>query len=152
MNPRRDMYTIIVTDGVAIEYPPELYDSHARAQLEAERWAWILSGTGWLEVQRPFEGRWRVGDRDVRLLPVTLDREAKGELWVAQYWTEDGIPDPEAVVLSDRDEALAWVREPPRGADPAVETTEMPWFVSATYRFSGEKAYAIASLAKRVVG
>ena len=93
-----------------------------------------------------------MGDRDVRLVPVTLEREANGELWIAQYWTEDGVPDPEALVLSDRDEALAWVREPPRGADPAVETTEMPWFVSATYWFSGEEAYAIASLAKRVVG
>jgi hypothetical protein len=151
MNDSSSWFALIITDGVALEYPPELYESHTRAQLEGERWAWILSGTGWLEVERPFEGRWRVGDRDVRLVPVTLEREVKGELWLAQYWTEDGVPDPEALVLSDRDEALAWVREPPCGADRTVETIDLPWFVSATYRFGGEEAYAIASLAKRVV-
>ena len=62
------------------------------------------------------------------------------------------MPDSEALVLSGRDEAVRWVREPPHGADPAVETTELPWFVSATYRFGGEESYAIASLAKYVVG
>ena len=89
-----------------------------------------------------------MGDRDVRLVPVTIERDEHGPLWIGQYWTHDGVPDPEALVLSNRDDALAWVREPPRGSDSAVETTEMPWFVSATYRFGGEEAYAIASLAK----
>ena len=57
------MYAIIVTDGVALEYPPELYETHARAQLEAERWAWILSGTGWLEVENRSKdgGVWATG-------------------------------------------------------------------------------------------
>ena len=152
MSRRPDMYAIIVTDGVALEYPPELYQSHARAQLEAERWAWILSGTGWLEIDRPFEGRWSVGDRDVRLVPVTTKGETQEALWIGQYWTQGGLPDPEALVLSGREEALEWVREPPHGADPAAETTELPWFVSTTYRVAGEESYAIASLARYVVG
>lgn len=146
------MFVVIVTDRVALEYPPELYDSHSRASLEAERWAWILSGTGWLDIDRPFDGRWRVGDRDVRLVPVRLEGRAAGQSWIGQYWTEDGVPDPEALVLSDRDDAIAWVREPPHGSDPAIETIEMAWCVSATYRFGGEEAYAIASLAKHIIG
>jgi hypothetical protein len=146
------MYVVIVTDGVALEYPPELYNSRPRATLEAERWAWILSGTGWLEVDRPFDGRWRVGGRDVRLLRVVTDGKRDSAHWIGQYWTADGMPDPEALLLGSRTDALTWVLEPPIGAGPAIETVDKPWFVSATYRFGDEEAYAVASLAKCITG
>ena len=148
----REMYAVIVTDGVALEYPPELYDTKSQATLEAERWAWVLSGTGWLEVDRPFDGRWRVGGRDVRLLPVATVSKSTSAYWIGQYWTTDGMPDPEALLLGSREDALAWVLEPPEGASPAVETTSEAWFVSATYRIGDQEAYAVASLAKHITG
>ena len=61
------------------------------------------------------------------------------------------LPDPEAQLLSGREQALAWVLGPPAGSDASVETQEMPWFVSATYVNHGEEEYAVAHLAK-VVG
>lgn len=146
------LFAVIVTEGVALEYPPELYKTRSRAILEAERWAWILSGTGWLEVERPFGGRWTVGDRDVRLLEILTDVEPRNDNWVGQYWTKDGVPDPEALLLGSRDDALSWVVEPPVGAGPAIETIDKPWFVSATYGFGDEEAYAVASLAKYIAG
>lgn len=152
MSQHHEMYAVIVTDGVALEYPPELYDSRARAILEAERWAWILSGTGWLEISRPFGERWVVGDRDVRLVRLTTHSESESEHWIGQYWTEDGVPDPEALLFGSREAAMSWVLEPPFGADPATETIDKPWFVSATYRFGQDEAYAVASLAKRIIG
>ena len=94
------MYAVLVTDGVALEYPPELYETEPQATFEAERWAWVLSGTGWLEVERPFDGRWRVGDRDVRLLRVaTVGMSGRG-YWVGQYWATDGVPDPRHCYLA----------------------------------------------------
>ena len=145
------MYVLVVTDGVAPEYPPELYVSRARAELEAERWAWILSGTGWLDVKRPFGGRWVVGDRDVRMVQVSVPFDSLSDIWIAQFWSEDGVPDPEALALGSREEALAWVLEPPWGAEAEIDRVEEPWFVSGTYRLGSEEAYAVASLAKYIV-
>jgi hypothetical protein len=152
MNGDGIFYVLLVTDGIALEYPPELYQGYRRARLEAERWAWILSGTGWLEIQQPLADRWSVGDRDVRLLAVPWTRESSPPSWIGQYWSEDGVPDPEALPFIDREEAVAWVVEAPEGAAALVETIDKPWFVSATYRFGSEEAYAIASLAKFVTG
>ena len=147
--PRR-VWVLLVTGGTVIEYPPEVYDDEDRATAEAERWAWVLSGAGWLEIERPFPERWQVGERDVRLLSLTSDDGTRGPWWIGTFWDRNGSPDPEALLLSGRDDALAWVRRPPAGGDPAVETQEMPWFVSATYLSRGEEEYAVAHLAKLV--
>jgi hypothetical protein len=128
------MHVVFVTDGVALEYPPELYARKERAELEAERWAWFLSGSGWLDIERPFTGRWTIGDRDVSMVEVVAD--ASAESWVAQFRTRDGYLDPEAIIF--------------HGVLAPTEVVELPWFIAATYRIRGEDAYAIASLAKVV--
>jgi hypothetical protein len=92
-----------------------------------------------------------VGDRDVRLVTVVADVASGGTLWLCEYWTKDGYPDPEALVLGSRNEAREWVLEPPPGAEP-VGSIDKPWFVAATYRFGDEEAYAVASLAKCIIG
>lgn len=139
-----------MTGGTVIEYPPEIYSDPSRAIEEAERWAWILSGAGWIPVERPFEGRWRVADRDVRLVPVQWPAQSNGRVWVGTFWDRRGTPDPEAVLLGDREEARAWVLEPPTDQAEAVERQDMSWFASATYLNHGEEEYAVAHLAKVV--
>ena len=84
-------YVVLITDGTIVEYPPEIYVSEERAQLEAERWAWVLSGGGWADVLSPFPGRWEVGERDVRLVEVS-GLDPNPATWVGTYWTEDGYP------------------------------------------------------------
>lgn len=140
------MYVVFVTDGVALEYPPELYARKERAELEADRWAWFLSGSGWLDIERPFTGRWTIGDRDVSMVEVVAD--ASAECWVAQFRTRDGYLDPEAIIFHERESALAWVAAPVHGLLAPTEVVELPWFIAATYRIREEDAYAIASLAK----
>lgn len=142
------MYLVFVTDGVALEYAPELYVRKERAELEGERWAWFLSGSGWLDIERPFTGRWTIGDRDVSMVEVVAD--ASAEYWVGQFRTHDGYLDPEAVIFHERDSALAWVTAPLHGILGPIEVVELPWFVAATYRIRGEDAYTFASLAKVV--
>jgi hypothetical protein len=142
------MYVVFVTDGVALAYPPELYARKERAELEAERWAWLISGSGWLDIERPFTGRWTIGDRDVSLVEVVAD--ASAECWVAQFRTRDGYLDPEAIIFRERESAHAWVTAPLYGVLAPTEVVELPWFIAATYRIRGEDAYAIASLAKVV--
>ena len=113
---------LLVTGGTVIEYPPEIYRDEDRATAEAERWAWVLSGAGWLEIERPFPERWQVGEREVRLVSVEPHSEGAGPSWIGTFWDRNGSPDPEALLLSGRDEALAWVRQPPTGGSQAVET------------------------------
>jgi hypothetical protein len=66
---------------------------------------------------------------------------------VGIYWTEDGVPDPEAVVLEDRLAARLWVIEG-AGHMGLSEVVENQWMCVATYRRHDEESYAIAALAK----
>lgn len=144
------VHVLMVTDGTLVEYPPEIYVDSVQATEEAERWAWTLAGGGWAEIVRPFQGRWEVGGRDVRLVSATWSPVSGKVPWVGIYWTEDGDPDPEAELLWGRGEALAWVTEPPHGSPAPREVIEHPWMVAASYRRRGEEAYAVAHRAKVV--
>ncbi len=141
-------WALLVTQGTIHAYPPELYLDRGRSAQEAERWAWILGGAGVAEVGRPFEGRWEVAGFDVRLVRVKVDPDLN-QVWVGTYWSQDGTPDPEAVVFSSREEALSWAVEPVEDLAPAfVDQSE--WFVAATFLPRGEEAYAVAHRAKIV--
>ena len=142
-----NVFVLMVTDGTVIEYPPEIYFTRRRARQEAERWAWILAGGGWVEISEPFPGRWEVAGRDVRLSASRWSVSSTAELWTGTFWTEDGYPDPEAVILSGREEARRWVSTGP-GGQPPTDLVEHPWMLAATYRRGDEEAYAVAHLAK----
>ena len=138
-------WVILITDGTVIEYAPEGYGTAQRARVEAERWAWILSGMGWLLIEKPADDRWRVGDRDVRLVRV----EGEGD-WVGTFWTWDGYPDPEATLLADRAEARSWVVAPLDGAIEPAAIEENDWMIVATFERGDEEAYAVAHRLKRL--
>jgi hypothetical protein len=145
--PDGSAWVVLVTDGTVIAYPPEFYHDRSRAVLESERWAWVLAGQGVLEIERPFEDRWSVADRDVRLVEVGL-RDSVDIPWIGTYWTRDGAPDPEAVVLDGEVDARAWVRESPRPGFGEPRTFDNEWFSAAVYVVRGEEEYAVAHLAK----
>jgi hypothetical protein len=140
-----DMWVILITDGMVVEYPPEAYESAQIARNEARRWAWIISGMGWTPIEETADDRWAVGDRDVRLVHV----DGEGE-WVGTFWTWDGYPDPEAVLLEDRAAARAWVTAPLHEVLAPVAVEENEWMIVATFDRRGEEAYAVAHLLKPV--
>jgi len=146
--PRKSAWVVLVTEGTVIDYPPEVYESESRAGCEAERWAWVLSGGGWAPVERPFPGRWKVGDREVRLVRVSCPEERAEELWVGTYWTRDGYPDPEAELVASEAEAREWAAEPVGDVKPS-SIDETPWFIAATFEVRGEEEYAAVHVAKR---
>jgi hypothetical protein len=138
-------WVLLITDGVVIEYPPEAYPSRESAEDEARRWAWILSGMGWLPIEQPFPDRWTVGERDVRIV------EAAGEgSWVGTFWTWDGYPDPEAMLLAGRNEAESWVSAPLHGVLEPSALVENEWSIVATFERRGDEAYAVAHRLKRL--
>jgi len=140
-------WVVLVTRGATVDCPPEIYRSMGRAVFEAERWASTLS-SGDVEVERPFDGRWRVGEHDVRL--VEIDWMVVDAPWVGTFWDRSGNPDPEALLLQDRQDALAWVMRPPMpGLEPHAVVQE-PWRVSATHLVRDEEVSSDAQLAKLV--
>ena len=143
-----DWWVLLVTDGLTIEFPPELYREHDDAAREAERWARVLSARSGVRIERPFQDRWQVGDEWIRLTPSFLSEDGH-EIWVGTYWTRDGSPEPEAELFADGNEARSWVREPAAGA-ALVESHETAWSATASYRVRGGEEEAEAHRAKIV--
>ena len=138
-------WVILVTDGTVIEYAPEAYETAEQARDEARRWAWVLSGMGWLPIEESADDRWVVGDRDVRLVQA----DGAGD-WVGTFWTWDGYPDPEATLLAGRTEARSWVTSPLHDVLEPVALEENDWMIVATFERNDEEAYAVAHRLKRL--
>lgn len=144
-----ERWVLLVTDGLVIEFAPEVYRDEILAEREGERWAWILAQGNEARLERPFEGRWEIGDHWVRVVPSQLLEDETSETWVCTYWTRDGYPDPEAELFTNRESARDWVVTPAPGRLRS-ELRETPWFFGATYMVRGEEEYAVAHLAKVV--
>ncbi|HEY6564997.1 MAG TPA: hypothetical protein VIY86_10905 [Pirellulaceae bacterium] len=116
---QRPLWVLFVTDGMVLEFAPELYSDPQLGLLEAERWALYLSFDVATDVRRPFEGRWEVGHRDIRLVRTVTDwREPTPEWWIGTHWTRFGYPDPEAWLFPNRAEASAWATQDLNGERP----------------------------------
>lgn len=139
---------LLVTDGIAIAYPAEVYSDREVAEREAERWAWVLSGGGRDAASRPFPGRWEVGDTWVRLVEAEI-HSGSSEMWVGTHWTRDGYPEPEAALFGDRAEAKRWATTPP-GEGVLSSVFESPWLITATFSLRGDEEDSVVQLAKVV--
>lgn len=144
-----DWWVLLVTDGFTVEYPPEVYADEQTAESESERWSWLLARENRATIERPFPGRWEIGDHWVRLIPVRTD-EGIEEMWVGTYWTWHGFPDPEAELFANAEAAKEWALTPPPGGI-VVEVLRNPWMVGASYRVRDGQEEAVAHRAK-VIG
>lgn len=147
--PDDDWWVLLVTDGFTVEYPPEVYADEQTAESEGERWSWLLARRARATIERPFRGRWDIGDRSVRLVQAQLVEEVD-EMWVGTYWTRHGFPDPEAELFPNAEAAQDWVLTPPPGG-LVVEVLKSPWTVGASYRVRDSQEEAVAHQAK-VIG
>jgi hypothetical protein len=129
-------------------YPAEVYSDATVAQREGERWARTLSEGGQLQVDRPFPGRWEIGELWVRLVETEI-HEQSSEIWVGTHWTRDGYPEPEAAIFANRAQATDWAVTPPaEGLLSEVNTG--PWLVAARFGVRGEEEDSVVQLAKVV--
>ncbi len=106
----------MVTDDMTTAYPPELYRDREHAELEGERWAHLLSAISGEPVERPFEGRWEIGDRWSGCVLVP-SRGGVRDL-VGTHGAEMSSPEPEAALFADAAEARTWALEPTHRAIP----------------------------------
>ena len=148
VRPDGEWWVLVVTDGLTIEFPPELYRDHDAAHSEGERWARALSRRSRSPIERPFEDRWQVGDEWIRLTHSFLPEEGS-EIWAITYWTRDGYPEPEAELITDAAEARAWVLEARAGA-VLLESHDTPWSATAGFQVRGGEEEAEAHRCKVV--
>jgi hypothetical protein len=143
-------WALLVTDGTILEFPPELYLDHLLAVREARRWAESLAMGDPRTVRQPFEGRWEVGHRDIRLAEVDIPRPWPGRHpWVGTHWTSDGYPDPEATLLAGRDQAKRWVESPLRGISPH-DLSDQGYELVAVFQSGEDEEYSRATRLKQV--
>lgn len=122
-------WAVLLTDGTAVEYAPEVYTSRALAIQEAERWAWFSSKRGAVPVHRPSSARWQVGTRDVLVIEVDLPGSGLATgVWVVGVWSTGYQPE-QVVVVRDRQSALAWLRR--RGLTGRKDVDSGPWHAIA---------------------
>jgi hypothetical protein len=143
-------WVVMTTDGTVVAFPPEIYEDQEVAASEAERWGQTLAQFTGRGVEPADEAPWHVGDLTVRLVELEGLGVQHDQEWIGTYWTADGYPDPEALLLTDRAAAVDWVLEPPTGFEPAIDVNASQWFVTATYVDRGEETYAVASQAKQI--
>jgi hypothetical protein len=143
-------FIVLITEGTAVAFAPEVYLSESRARMEAQQWAMSLAAGEPRRISIPFEGRWIVAERDVRLVEVPWAPMFVPDPWVGTYWTEDGYPDPEAELFWGREDARMWVAEPPTGVNAAAEFLEESWMLAATFPRGDDYSYAVAHMAKLI--
>jgi hypothetical protein len=142
-----ERWLVLVTDGLTIAFPPEVYRLPHHAEEEGERWAWLLAQGRQDAIKRPFEGRWEIDDHWVRLLHLQGIDDDASELWIGTYWTRGGYPDPEAETFSNHDEAREWALQPASGR-VLTEVSETPWSTAVTFRVRDYEEYAVVHRAK----
>lgn len=143
-------WALLVTDGTVLEFPPELYFDHLLAVREARRWAESLAMGDPRAVRQPFEGRWEVGHRDIRVAEVDIPTPWPGRHpWVGTHWTSDGYPDPEATLLAGRDQAKRWVESPLRGLSPH-DISDQGYELVAVFQSGEDEEYSRATRLKQV--
>jgi hypothetical protein len=104
----------MITEGLTIAFPPELYSARDQALTEGRRWANALTSIGGGRVSEPWPGRWQVGDVWITLVEEDLPdmTDHPWSPWVGTCWTPDGYPDPVALIFGSRIGARRWVTEP----------------------------------------
>jgi hypothetical protein len=119
---RRRAWVLLITEGLTIAFPPELYSARSQALGEGQRWADALASIVGAGASTPWLGRWEIGDLWISV--VEEDLPASTDIpWVGTCWTPHGHPDPEALILGSQAQARRWVREPIDGAEPSGRTS-----------------------------
>jgi hypothetical protein len=141
---------LLVSEGLSVAFPPEVYLARHKAEREMIRWSEALEAVATTPAIAPFSGRREIGDYWVRLVDAEGTPSSTSALWVCTFWTTDGYPDPEALLVQGRARARDWVRQPLSGVLPPASWSSGEWSETATFIDKGEECTAEAHLAKIV--
>lgn len=144
-------WVVLVTDGTAIEFAPELYRSRPHAESEARRWAWIVSSDELVDVRQQSSDRFEVGIRDVCIIAAGIRGDSvPQEPWVGAEWTLGSYPMSRAAVFGGRSEAEAWLSSRSDVPGHVLQLEANEWHIAVRHVTGGTEAHAVASRAKYV--
>jgi hypothetical protein len=144
----RDARVVLVTEGVFVAYPPEVYRSAARALSEAHRWASLIRDLERSPILPLSDSAWSVGEFVVHAIDSVMPGTSL-EPWIGTYWTQGGTLGPEAEIFPDRPSAQRWVIDAVPGRN-RIELHETPWSIRATFQFDAYEEHAVVQKAKMV--
>lgn len=143
--------SLIVTRGLGLLVPPELYTSPVRAQREAASLALHLS-------RRRSQPEPAVGDsvslgagKAIHLVPVPFDPPWRAcPLWLGIEWKDGQVTPRVTPMAADDEEARAWFNTAARKAPPNRSLKGAMYEIAVSWR--GSPTYVGVHRAKRICG
>jgi hypothetical protein len=142
---------LVVSRGLSLMLPPELYTSSERANREAACLALHLS-------RRRSAHKIAVGDavvlgadRMLHLITIPFDPPWRAcPLWLGIKWKEGQSSPRVTPMAADADEARAWFEQAARGATPVAPTNDS--WLETTLTRRGTRTYVAVHRLKRICG
>ncbi len=148
----RRCWLIIITKGLRVWMPPELYIVRSLAVREARRWVEALSRRHAREdpvAASPIHLR-----DQVLLHVIETDFEEPWRscpLWIGIRWSERSYPRLKLELMAaDADEALAWIRSQSR--NPLMGSNESEVRLECSFERRGVRSHIAAHRVKRLAG
>lgn len=151
MNP--SSWVLLVTKGMQVYLPPELYLNLDQAEDEARRWLAILFGWRPSSKRSVSTGVVRAGRQfSMHLIRFELPNQwSAGALWLGAEWCERAFPRMRTTLLPvDFPGAESWAGGKLAWRGGSIKTS--PWLLSGQYSRGGLRRYISASRIKRVSG
>ena len=148
----RRLWIVVVFEGRRLRFAPELYPTQLRAEREAYRWGWFLSGGDQSKVQIVAEHHWKVGRTHIFLIASHVwELLPDAELWAGVSWGEDRQLRSSGVFLG-KYHAMSWLRSLPTDPNIRPGTKDHGTSVSIEIKYGelhgGGEVNAIAMPAK----
>jgi hypothetical protein len=149
----RSCWVLLVTRGMQIHLPPEMYTNLDQAEDEARRWLTILFGWRPTTRRAVSTGVVRVGrEYSMHLIHFELpDPWRAGSMWLGTEWGERSFPRMRSTLLpGDFRRAYSWASGKLVFRGGNCRTS--PWLVAGRYKRGGRSRYIAASRIKRIDG
>ena len=148
----RDCWLLLITKGLGVWMPPEVYLERGMASREANRWISVLSRRQALlvvgrSVSVPLSGQAKLYVAR-KLFP---EQWRACPIWVGVRWSQKPGAAPRLELMAmDLDEATAWVQaRSKRALDPGPRSD---FRIESTWDRSGVREYTAAHRVKRFIG
>jgi hypothetical protein len=133
-------WIVFITHDQLVAFPPEVYLSLERAEVETDRWAQCLvraSADESVNVLRPLPGTWLVSPYEIRMKQTETMSLGEGELWLGLAWDERGYLVVDGELLAGRESASAWVSLDPSALRGQEREDPPNWFSADVETASG---------------
>jgi hypothetical protein len=147
-------WLLVATKNMRVAYPPQLFASQQQADFEVQRWLWILFGLKRRgAAHQVTEVVKATPSKAMHLFELPFPEWGRaGANWACLSWEEATYPRMAAsLLLCDREDADAWVKQRFRGKGAPKYSLGLPWASEVTFPVRSGTGRAGAYLVQRVM-